>query len=218
MLFLIVGRASAQEACSVAYDNSDLFIQCGPSDDVIEVYVTVLASGGSLVRTLFVDIGDGQGPVNQGPATDLDVLAIDTADGSDKVTIHDIDANIGLAVTTGAGPDKVTVGPNVGVDELFSINTGVGGDEIVLGLDVQASTGSIEVRAGAGSDIVSTVAAPSMEIPGVLAIGDIKIFGGGGTLAIETDTIYIGQDSLFANGRVLIGGFEGFGGAFVPSD
>jgi hypothetical protein len=214
MLFMLAGRAGAQGPCSVDFDNSDLYIQCsGPSEDTIEVYTEILAPDGELVRVLFVDIGDGEGPVDVGSASDIDLISIDTGNGNDEVFVHDVDTNLGLEVTTGAGNDRVIVGPEVGADELFFIGTSAGDDEIVLGLDVTVNTGTLEVRARDGSDTVITVAALPMEIGGIGAVGDIKIFGGNGDPEgpEEVDTLVIGAGSILSGGQTLLAEFERFG-------
>jgi len=200
MLFMIAGQANAQ--CGVDYVSvpNTLTILCGPSDDIITVFVKDDAEGDTLVPSLFVDIGDGAGPVNEGPAADLESVAIGTGDGSDDVSIFDLVASLALEVTTGRGPDKVSVGPNVQVDENFTIDTGAGDDTIALGLNVSSNL-DVEVRARSGSDSVSTFAAPGLNFSGVVAGRNIIIRGGVGT----SDTIAVGPGSLFGN--VIITGF-----------
>jgi len=194
MVFMIAGQANAQ--CLVGYDSNgsgDLTILCGPSDDVITVFVKDDAD----VPSVFVDIGDGAGPVNQGPAADLTEVLIETGDGSDDVSIFDLVASFALQVTTGRGPDKVSVGPEVQVDELLAIDTGAGDDTIALGLNVSAKI-DVEVRARSGSDSVSTYAAPGLDFQGVVA-DTIVISGGAGI----SDTIAIGPESLFGTVRIV---------------
>ncbi len=210
MLSILASQANAQGGCSVTYESFDLNIQCtGPSEDTIEVFAKIVASGGELARNLYVDIGDGQGTVNLGPAEELDRISIDTANKADVVWVHDVKTNICLNIATGGGNDKVTVGPNVEGDEFFFVGTSNGDDEIIMGLDVFVS-GTIEVGARAGSDIVRTVAAPSMDVPGILAGFEALIYGSEGE-PDEVDVMDIGEGSIRASRRVVLAEFESFG-------
>ncbi len=201
--FMIADKANAQPGCLVEFDNIELIIICGASDDVIRVFVKDVAQDDNLVPSLFVDIGDGAGPVNQGPAADLESVSIGTGDGSDDVSIRDLVTSFGVGVTTGRGPDKVSVGPNVQAEEAFAIDTGAGDDTIFLGLNVGSEI-DVEVRTRSGADSVATFAAPGLGFDGVVAVRNIIIRGGAGI----RDKIAVGPGSLRAGGNVVIVGFQ----------
>ena len=223
MVFMLAGQANAQEDitdCEAFLSGNTLFIQCGASDDVIEVFAEY---NDARELITFVDIGDGEGPVAYGRTVNSNIN-IDTGAGSDDVSVHDTTgkfpletAAVFLFIKTGRGPDKVSVGPNVQTLGL-GIDTGEDGDTVLLGLNVDSEIG-VYVFTRGGPDVVRTFAAVPMGISGVIALdGDIIIDGGGDPG--DVDAIVIGEGSLYSknvyNSRTRITGFETFGRPDLP--
>jgi hypothetical protein len=215
MVFMLAGQANAQTDCTVDLRGNHLDIQCGASDDVIEVFAE-LNDARELIA--LVDIGDGKGPVDYGPINNYNIT-IRTGSGSDDVSVHDtagrfpFHAQVNLVVVTGGGPDKVSVGPNVST-LILGIDTGQGRDTVLLGLNVSGY--DVQVFTRGGPDVVRTFAAVPMGISGVVATENIIIRGGG--VPGVVDAIVIGESSLFAGNRVRLSGFEQFGEQGIEGD
>jgi len=221
MVFMLAGQANAQEDitdCEAFLSGNTLFIQCGASDDVIEVFAEY---NDARELITFVDIGDGEGPVAYGRTVNSNIN-IDTGAGSDDVSVHDTTgkfpletAAVFLFIKTGRGPDKVSVGPNVQTLGL-GIDTGEDGDTVLLGLNVDSEIG-VYVFTRGGPDVVRTFAAVPMGIYGVVAWDRDIIIAGGGDPG-DVDAIVIGEGSIYnqGGGPVLISGFETFGRPDLP--
>ena len=199
MVFMLAGQAYAQSDCDVAFEAPQLTIQCGSTDNDIEVFV----DNGNL----FVDIGEG--PVNQGSADGLVRIIISPlGGGNDNVSIHDIGPPTDfILVESRAGNDVVSVGPEVDLGDFgyLPIRTGLGDDVINLGLNVNAF--QVRIVAGPGQDRLSTFAAPPLGFDGITATENILFLGGEG----RGDTLVIGNDSINSGGNVIIRGWEFFG-------
>ncbi len=207
MVFMLAGQANAQSGCEEPdVSSNSVTINCGSTDDDIEVF----EDNGEL----FVDIGEGPVSIEEGLEREIvEKVLIFSGDGNDKVSIHDLAASFAIDIETGPGNDVVSVGHEVEAD-LLKIVTGSEKDEIHLGLNVLLGLYGLFLDACPGQDRLSTFAAVPLGFAGVVAVGDIQLFGGQGSGLEgrkEKDTIVIGSDSLTSDGMVLIQEWESFG-------
>ncbi len=211
IVFMLAGQANAQSGCEEPIVSSNsVTIDCrsGSTDDSIEVF----EDNGNL----FVDIGEGPVSIEGIETENVVQVLIFSGDGNDKVSIHDLVVSFVIDVETGPGSDVVSVGPEVEAERL-NIITGDQEDEIHLGLNVLLGLYGLFVDAGSGQDRLSTFAAVPLGFAGIVAVGDIQLFGGQGEGLLEgfreKDTIVIGSGSLISAGITLIQEWESFGTA-----
>mgnify|MGYP001822813518 CR=1 FL=1 len=205
MVFMLAGQANAESGCEApSWDGSSLQIQCGSTDDNIEVFVDN--------EKLFVDIGDG--PVGYDFSEDFNFfqILIYPGDGNDNVSIHDLAVSWIINIESGPGDDVVSVGPEVEADFL-RIVTGPENDAIHLGLNVLVGLSGVYVDAGLGQDRLATFSAVPLGFGGITTEGDISLIGGTDTEIIseETDKIVISNDSLIAARGTIVTEWEVFG-------